>query len=412
MIVKLETHKLMPGMYVVDTGLSWLEHPYLYSREGRLPDRRAVDGILAEGYAEAFIDTEKSGLDDAAATRLSGASPFADAFNAPPARTPRSAPGAAGGKPVPMRQEGGVAKRIYEDALQFAKEFIGKAYRDKTVDLERSEGFVNEVIASVVRNRDALTGFCKLRFYDEYTYTHSINVTVLATAFGQFLGLPETELRPLGLAALFHDLGKANMPRDLINKPGRLTEGEFEIIKRHPLESYALIKEKRSLPHKVLPGIVDHHEKYDGRGYPRGLQGDAISLFGRIISLADVYDALTSERVYKKGMPPYKALGVMYGMRGKDFHPALADRFIKCMGVYPVGSVVRMSDGRYGVVYSSNPDAPLFPTVKIIRDADARPIEPVMADLSAQEDPGRPALSIAEAVDPAPLAIDPASVIP
>ncbi len=407
MVVKIDVSKLLIGMYVVDTGLSWLEYPYLFSREGRIQNRKAIENIAADGYTEAFIDTGKSGLDSETSTRLSGFKSFEEVFTE---KKPSAA--SASRRPVPMEQEVGVAKKVYDDALKFAKNFIGKAYTEKNVDFERSESFVNDVIASVVRNRDALTGLCKLRFYDEYTYTHCINVAVLATAFGQFLGLPETDLRPLGLAALFHDIGKANIPRNVLNKPGRLSEGEFEVIKRHPLESYNLIKEQRALQPKVLMGIIEHHEKYDGSGYPRGVKGETISMFARLISLADVYDALTSDRVYKKGMPPAQALGIMYGMREKDFHPTMVERFIKCLGIYPVGSFVRLSDGRHGLVWASNPDAPLFPSVKAAFDQAMRPIPAEIVTLSANGDaPAGPKLSIEEAVDPRPYKIDVAAVM-
>jgi len=407
MIVKIDVNKLMVGMYVVDTGLSWLEYPYLFSREGRLADRKTIDGISAEGYAEAFIDTEKSGLDSEASKRLSGFKPIEETFSEKAASSEPSSR-----RPVPMEQEVGVAKKVYDDALKFAKDFIGKAYTEKKVDFEKSEVFVDDVIASVVRNRDALTGLCKLRFYDEYTYTHSINVTVLATSFGQFLGLPETDLRPLGLAALFHDLGKANIPRDVLNKPGRLSEQEFEVIKRHPLESYGLIKDQRALQPKVLMGIIEHHEKYDGSGYPRGIKGETISMFARLISLADVYDALTSERVYKKGMAPAQALGIMYSMREKDFHPTMVERFIKCMGIYPVGSFVRLSDGRHGLVWASNPNAPLFPSVKAAFDKAMRPIPVEIVDLAANGNVMTASrLAIEETVDPRPYKIDLAAVM-
>jgi len=406
MIVKIGVNTLDVGMYVVDTGLSWMEHPYLFSRQGQIDSEKSLQALKKEGYTEAFIDTRQSGLDDDTARRLSGGTLFTEAF------TERATPAAASGRTVPMAQELPAARKVYEDALAFARDFIHKAYLEKTVDLERSEAFVGDVIDSVARNREALTGLCKLRVYDEYTYTHSINVTVLATAFGQFLGLPEAELRPLGLAALFHDIGKANIPREVLNKPGRLDEREFQVIKRHPLESYALLKDKGPLKSRVLLAIVEHHEKYDGSGYPRGIGGEEVSMFARIVSLADVYDALTSDRVYRKGMPPSQALGVMYGMREKDFHPTMVERFIKCLGIYPVGSFVRLSDSRHGLVWSQNAQAPLLPTVKAAFDDAMRPIPAEFVDLAAcgESSAGYP-LSIAEAVDPRPFNIDMVAVM-
>ncbi|MEF3697232.1 HD-GYP domain-containing protein [Desulfolutivibrio sp.] len=406
MIVKMDVNRLAVGMYVVDTGLSWLEYPYLFSSQGPITSEKTIQAITSEGYAEAFIDTQRSGFDDDATRRLSGGTLFKEAF------TGQSSPASASGISVPMAQELPAARKVYEDALAFAKDFIHKAYQEKSVDFERSEAFVSDVISSVSRNRETLTGLCKLRFYDEYSYTHSINVTVLATAFGQYLGLPGDELHPLGLGALFHDIGKANIPREVLNKPGRLDAREFQVIKRHPLESYVILKGMGALTPKVLSAIVEHHEKYDGSGYPRGIGGEEVSMFARIISLADVYDALTSERVYKKGMPPAQALGVMYGMREKDFHPTMVERFIKCLGIYPVGSFVRLSDSRYGLVWASNALAPLFPTVKAAFDDALRPIPAEFVDLA---EPGLasagPPLTIAEAVDPRRFNIDISAVM-
>jgi HD-GYP domain-containing protein (c-di-GMP phosphodiesterase class II) len=403
MIVKIDVNKLAVGMYVVDTGLSWLEYPYLFSRNGLIESEKTLQSITSEGYAEAFIDTGKSGFDDDTTRRLSGGTLYEEAFTG--ASAPQSGPTPR--IPVPMEQELPVAKKLHQDSLKFAREFIDKAYKEKSVDLERSEGFVAEVITSVARNREALTGLCKLRSYDEYTYTHSINVTVLATAFGQFLGLPEAELFSLGLAALFHDIGKANIPPEVLNKPGRLSDREFQVMKRHPLESYSILKDKRPLEDKVLLAIVEHHEKFDGSGYPRGLQGEAVSMFARVISLADVYDALTSDRVYRKGMPPSRALGVMYGMREKDFHPTMVERFIKCLGIYPVGSLVRLSDGRHALVWSSNAQSPLLPTVKAAFDDAMHPIPAELVDLAVCGDASAgPMLTIEEAVDPRPFNVD------
>jgi putative nucleotidyltransferase with HDIG domain len=411
MVVKIGVNELAVGMYVVDTGLSWMEHPYLYSLQGRIDSEKSLQALRKGGYTEAFIDTRQSGLDDDAARRLSGGTLFTEAFTTE-AFAGHSPPASASRRAVPMAQELPAARKVYEDALAFARDFIHKAYLEKTVDIGRSEAFVSDVISSVARNREALTGLCKLRFYDEYSYTHSINVTVLATAFGQFLGLPEDELHLLGLGALFHDIGKANIPREVLNKPGRLDAREFQVVKRHPLESYVILKGKVGLDSKVLLAIVEHHEKYDGSGYPRGIGGEEVSMFARIISLADVYDALTSERVYKKGMPPAHALGVMYGMREKDFHPTMVERFIKCLGIYPVGSFVRLSDSRHGLVWALNDQAPLFPTVKAAFDDAMRPIPAEYVDLA---EPGLasagPPLTIAEAVDPRRYNIDMSAVM-
>jgi len=259
----------------------------------------------------------------------------------------------------------------------------------------------------VLRNRDALTSLGKLRCRDEYTYTHCVNVSVLAMAFGDYLGLPQGELMGLGQAGLLHDLGKARIAESILNKPGRLTDEEFEAIRKHPLEGYFLVKEHQ-LGVKLIRGMLEHHEKYDGRGYPRGLSGEQIHPYARIIALADVFDALTSQRAYKKAMTTNQAMTLMFGMRGKDFFPSLVDSFIKSLGIYPVGSMVRLNTGEIGFVTISNPEQPLFPTVKICFDASFRSRMTVEADLSvAGPSNGGSRITIAECLDPRDFKIDP-----
>lgn len=361
MIKKISTEELSVGMYVVDTGLSWLDYPYLYAKEGEVLSEEVVEEIRRE-YAEAFIDTSRG----AAADRNASDDGFVEVAT-------------SGGEDqrerVPLAEVIEEAQRFYDDSLNFAREFMTEVSTGGKVDYERSEAFVEDVIESVTLNPDALVSMTKLRATDEYTYTHCINVSVLATAFGEYEGLPQADLMDLGIAGLLHDLGKALIPPAILNKPGRLTDAEFEIIKKHPVRSLKVLKSQEAVSERVLRAVVEHHEKYNGTGYPFGRMGDQIHHFARYVSLADVYDALTSRRAYKMGMMPHRALKIIYSMRGQDFHPGYAERFIKFLGIYPVGSLVRLSDGRYAVVCGSNTVTPLRPEVVIAFDEGMRPLE-------------------------------------
>ncbi|WP_462326541.1 HD-GYP domain-containing protein [Desulfobaculum sp.] len=384
MIKKIAAEELRPGMYVVDTGLSWMDYPFLYAEEGEIASAEQVERIATE-YTEAFVDTERG----AAALREGGDDGFAEAASTGRAwREER----------VPIAQEMEHVRTFYADSVTFAREFMTEVSTGGKVDYERSGVFVEEVIDSVTRNRDALVSMTKLRSSDEYTYTHCINVSVLATAFGDEMGLPHEDLMDLGLAGLMHDLGKALIPPMVLNKPGKLTDAEFDLIRKHPQRSITVLGRLDAVPRRVLRGVLEHHEKYNGGGYPAGLMGDDIHLFARYISLADVYDALTSARAYKSGMPPHKALRIIYSMRGQDFHPGNAERFIKVIGIYPVGSLVQLEDGRYAVVSGSNPQEPLRPRVTLALGPDGRPIHPRPVDLAQPEGDG---VAIASCMDAA-----------
>lgn len=400
MIKKLYTPALRAGMYVVDTGLSWTDHPYLYAEEGEITAQE-IQRIRKEGYKEVFVETGK------------GSYPWGAAGPANEEQVRDGVAGAEGGHKgprVPLAEEVEQARALYDDSLNLARDFMSGVAKDGQVDYERSESFVQDVIGSVSRNPDAMVSLTKLRSFDEYTFTHCINVSVLATAFGDFMGLTGDKLHQLGMAALFHDLGKALVPQDILNKPGKLSDEEFEEMKQHPVRSFGVLRNRGDVPPAILRGIVEHHEKFGGNGYPRKLAGDAIHPYARIIAVADVYDALSSRRVYKPPMSPNKALTIIYGMRGKDFHPGHAERFIKFLGIFPVGSLVRLSTGEHGVVAASNPDAPLRPTVIIGWDPNVKPKARVTVDLAAAT-PAAKELSIETCVDHEPLGIDPAEVL-
>ncbi len=235
MVVKIGVNDLLVGMYVVDTGLSWMEHPYLYSREGRISSEKHLTALKKEGYAEAFIDTKKSGFDDATAKRLCGGTLFAEAFAGKAPRSTASASGIA----VPMERELPAAKKIYEDALSFAKDFIHKAYLEKNVDVERSEKFVDDVITSVGPQTGGVDGACASWGLRRNSYPQHQRDGV-DTAFAGSRPA-EAEMRSPGAAALFNDVGKANSPSRCSTSTAGSTKAEFTVMMRPSLVSYAIL---------------------------------------------------------------------------------------------------------------------------------------------------------------------------
>lgn len=298
-----------------------------------------------------------------------------------------------------------IAKRLYTEALAHVRGFVDDVRRGKDIDYREATPLVDNLIDSVFRNETACATLFKLRWFDEYTYTHSINVSILAIILGRHMDMDRPTLRKLGIAGLYHDVGKARVPEAILNKPGKLTEQEFQVMKAHPLEGYRIMEGQPGLDPEVSRAVLEHHERIDGTGYPRGLAKGKIGRFSRIISVVDVYDALTSRRVYKDPIPPAKALGMMYQWRDRDFTPQAIENFIRCMGVFPVGSLVRLSSGEYGIVATANAVRPTKPEVKVVLDAKKRPQIPRVLDLHALEDTPE-AVDIVEVLNPAALKID------
>jgi putative nucleotidyltransferase with HDIG domain len=399
MIKKIAIEQLKPGMHVEDTGLTWHEHPYLFTRAGLIRDHEQVERLLGEGYRDAFINTDK-GLDVDGPRR-----PGYDALVSREAETAEN--GGEAGETNALEQEMPEAKRIFTDSIRYAKSFMGDARLGRPIDFTASGAMVDSMIGSVSRNAAAILCLAKLRASDEYTFTHCINVSLLSVLFGRYLGLGREDLRLLGFAGLFHDLGKARMPEEVLNKPGKLTEEEFVVMKRHPAEGFLMMRQDKRIAPEVLRGALEHHEKFDGTGYPRGLAGDEISAFARIIGVADVYDALTSVRVYKPGMPPNQALRIVYELKDSSFYPGHVEKFIKCLGIYPLGSFVKLSNGEHAVVVAVHHKNTLHPTVKVICDAALFKIPPRTLDLAAEVARyGEDAPKIVACLDPRPLGVD------
>jgi putative nucleotidyltransferase with HDIG domain len=380
MVKEVPISELRPGMYVVDTGLSWMDRPFVYSTEGRIFGPDDVRRIQGEGYLTAFVreGNERGRSGPNLSRRMAGKE-----LDPLPKEQEAEARVRERLRKVPIRKEIETARQVHSQLVEYTRGAMKDARLGKPVNYESSKPLAGALVDSVMRNEDALLALKYLKSFDEYTFNHSINVAVVATVFAKSLGYSEDRLRELCQAAVLHDLGKALVPDEILNKPGRLTPAEFAIIRDHPVNGFELLHDVRGPSQDVLRGALEHHEKYNGGGYPDGLAGDEISEFGRIIAVADVYDALTSERVYKRGMTPSNALRIIYGMRESDFHPGYVERFIRCLGIYPVGTVVRLTTGETGVVVQGAPPTPLLPTVRVVLDRNRVRTRPHDLDLAA-----------------------------
>ncbi|MDL2226936.1 HD-GYP domain-containing protein, partial [Deltaproteobacteria bacterium OttesenSCG-928-M10] len=261
------------------------------------------------------------------------------------------------------------AEKAYGKALDTSKALVAACRMNKKIELAAVQENVEELVESVSRNRDALMALMKLRKFDDYTYTHSLNVSVLAISAGKSLGLSDNELKVLGMGTMFHDLGKAKIPGHILNKPGKLTDEEFVIMRSHaPLSGKIIVEQHLQVEELVYQIARHHHERIDGSGYPDNLEGEAIPSLVTICGLSDVYDALTSDRVYHKGRSPHDALKFIYSLRGSHFNAEWVDRFVQSVGIYPPGTIVQMNTEHVAVVMEINQAALHEPLVKVIAD--------------------------------------------
>ncbi|NSW89854.1 MAG: HD-GYP domain-containing protein, partial [Firmicutes bacterium] len=241
-----------------------------------------------------------------------------------------------------------------------------------------------------------LVNIIDLKSYDDYTYSHSVNVTILSLSIGAVIGLSKNILFKLGMAALLHDIGKVFIPKEILNKNGRLNESEFEIVKTHPYKGYQILKENNSFSYYSSIGVLHHHEKYNGTGYPFELVGSEISLLGRIITVADVYDALTSDRPYRKAMFPSEAIEYIMGGGGTLFDSEIVKFFTKIVVPYPVGTSVLLSNNTTGIVVKNYSDCCMRPIIKVVKHGDTL-VTPYYIDL--KNDPNTRGIVISGIVD-------------
>jgi len=399
MLRKLPIHSLQPGMHITSDVQAGLDYPLLYCAEGMLTCAADIDEIRSNGYTEALVDLGRSdkqwlllygGSDEAVLSRV-----LAD-----PPKIAASVP------QIMLWEELPQAKQLYTQTLHTAHRVMEDFKNSGQADIEAGNNAVAGIVESVSRNSNALLAISKLRTKDDYTFSHCVNVATEAVIFAKHLGYDGSTLQTIGLAGFFHDLGKMEIPLEILNSPRRLTAEEFSVMRRHPTIGYNHLKKIPGLSELVIQGSLEHHERVNGTGYPDGKKGHEISLAGKILAVVDVYDALSSRRVYKDPIAPHATLGLLYGMRGADFVPELVDRFIQCIGVYPPGSFVRLNNDYLAVVSQVDPEAPLRPQLMLIRDSSGRSVPPSLIDLQLQ-----PTLQITQCLDPDRYKLDPLSIL-
>lgn len=399
--MKIAAHLVAKGMYVSNLDRPWTETPFPF--QGFLVERESELRGLQEHCVHVFIDVEK------------GISPPSSDLGKP-ARLPANIPPAPLPKPAvkydnetPVEDELKIATEVRDAVSDKVVEFMEDIRSGKAPNIASVKQAIGQMEQSILRNPDAFMWLRQLRKKDSYAYTHCIDCSALAVAFGRQLGLPPDQIHDLALGALLFDIGKTKVPQKLLTKPGKLTEEEFSSVKMHVEFGLGIVDGDNAITPQTRAMIATHHERFDGTGYPKRLSGGDIPLLGRIAAIVDFYDAVTSDRPYSKAMSPHDAIKYLYKFRNTHYQDELIEQFIQTIGAYPVGTLVELSTGEVAIVIEQNQVRRLLPKVIVILDGNKialgnPPIQDLM--LGPAEDPDN-FVTIAKSLEPGSHGIEP-----
>lgn len=368
MLKKISVEQLRTGMHLHAFCGSWMDHPF-WRNKFVITDEKDIALIFESPIKEVWIDAAK-GLDVPA-----GEAAVEAEVVPPPAK-------ALEPEKTSFNDEVKRAAKICAKGKEAVVSMFQEARMGKAIEADAAMPLVEEISNSILRNPGALISLARLKTADDYTYMHSVAVCALMIALARQLGLSDEETRDAGMAGLLHDLGKALIPMAILNKPGKLTDEEFAIVKTHPKKGHELLLTATGVSEVTKDVCLHHHEKIDGSGYPMGLNSETMSLYARMGAVCDVYDAVTSNRPYKAGWDPAESIKRMAEWQG-HFDPTVFQAFVKSLGIYPTGSFVRLESGRLGVVIEQGEKSLLKPKVRVFFSSKSQAyIKPETVDLA------------------------------
>jgi HD-GYP domain-containing protein (c-di-GMP phosphodiesterase class II) len=402
---RIGTVNLMEGMYVQELDRPWVETPFLF--QGFKLEKQEEIEILQELCEYVYINVER-GIDapdvyhrqDPAVKVTMQELVQVSNLTHPKAKYEDS---------IDVEDELGPAKESYNKSLRLVDDLFNDIRNKETLNIPVVKEVVDEITDSVLRNPDAFMLLRQLKSRDTYSYSHAIDSCALAASFCRHLGYPKDELKDVAMGTLLLDVGKLKVPEEIMKKQDRLTEEEFRMMQRHVTFGVELLAVAGKVAKTTIEMVATHHERLNGKGYPQKLKGEAIPVSGRIAAIIDCFDAMTSERPYKKPVSAHDAIRELYKWRGTDFQEELVEQFIQCLGIYPTGTLVELNSGQVAIVLSQNRVRRLSPKLLLILNADKAPYEkPHTLDLMKyEEDTLGERLTISHALDPEDFDFDP-----
>ncbi|UGQ46186.1 HD-GYP domain-containing protein [Massilia endophytica] len=357
MLKKVDSSQLKIGMFIHDLSCDWMTHPFVRNRF-EITEEEEIRKILRAGIHDVVIDISK-GLDVQDAPTLAEAQQATEREVVEIASQPIKIVKASLGEELQR------AAQIRNQAAGLVRSVMADVRLGKAVEVDAVQPVVQNITESILRNPGALLGLLRIKTKDDYTFLHSVSVCALLVAFCNSRGMDPEITREAGLGGLLHDTGKALVPDAILNKPGPLTDEEFAIIRKHPEDGYNILKQSPEVPQIALDITRHHHERRDGSGYPDKQAGDSISELAQMAAIVDVYDAITADRCYHKGMSAAAALRKIYEWSKFHFNPQMVQEFMRCVGIYPVGTLVLLESGRLGVVVEPHETNLLAPKVNV-----------------------------------------------
>ncbi len=292
-----------------------------------------------------------------------------------------------GADPVSFSQEIKVARVIQEEAQTIVRNIMHDARMGRSIESERVKRVVNNMVDSILRNHDALVSLTRIKKYDEYTYVHSLDVCILCLSMARHLSLSHDEMLEIGIGGLLHDVGKMKISPHILKKPDTLSANDWVEVRKHPIYSLEIMEQSKGIPGQSQQLALQHHERYNGSGYPFGLKGDAIAMFGQVAGIVDFYDAITTDRYYQKAIPPHEGIRQIYERSQVEFNRLLVEQFIQCIGIYPFGTLVLLDTEEIGIVCGVNSETLLRPKVLLIYRNSKTPYDqPFLADLTERSE--------------------------